>query len=414
MTTRAAHPGRLFPSRQSRRRWPLALILARRLARRLLPAERRPLPRRQRPRPPRSADQRRSAADRLLGQRRGARLSRRSAAALRLRRPHPDRRRLAPRVRPHDAGHQHRGHARGQPPGRHRAGRALRLGPDGAGRDGRRDRHRGRARSGAPAGRRAGAAPHAGRAPHRRRGVRADGRGRRDERRRAARQAEGLRQPRVDRVDGAGHPVRVRPRQRGADPRLGQRRAAPARRLLRARDLQAAAQRHRLHHPQGGRHPRPEHGAGRQQPRLPHVARHRRSRRRGHAAAHGRERGHDDARDGRPRSPEGGSRRPLRLGRRAHGDRAGRLAGPAPRDPGHRPRPRGLDPDRAPPRRRRRDPLRRHRAVGDPGARLRGRRDGRRVVAAGRVERRPPSLVRAADAGVRADRGQPARSVPGC
>ena len=47
--------------------------------------------------------------------------------------------------------------------------------------------------------------------------------------------------------------------------------------------------------------------------------------------AHGRERGHDDARDGRPRSPEGGSRRPLRLGRRAHGHRAGRLAGPAPR-----------------------------------------------------------------------------------
>ena len=28
MTTRAAHPGRLFPSRQSRRRWPLALVLA--------------------------------------------------------------------------------------------------------------------------------------------------------------------------------------------------------------------------------------------------------------------------------------------------------------------------------------------------------------------------------------------------
>ena len=28
MTTRAALPGRLFPSRQSRRRWPLALILA--------------------------------------------------------------------------------------------------------------------------------------------------------------------------------------------------------------------------------------------------------------------------------------------------------------------------------------------------------------------------------------------------
>ena len=75
-------------------------------------------------------------------------------------------------------------------------------------------------------------------------------------------------------------------------------------------------------------------------------------------------------------------------------------------DPGDRPRPRRLDPHRAPPRRRRRDPLRRHRAVGDPGARLRGRRDGRRVVAAGRVERRPPSLVRAADAGVRADRGQ--------
>ena len=126
----------------------------------------------------------------------------------------------------------------------------------------------------------------------------------------------------------------------------------------------------------------------------------------GHAAPHGRERGHDDARDGRPGSPEGGSRRPLRLGWREHGDRAGRLAGPAPLDPGDRPRPRGLDPDRPPPRRRRRDPLHRHRAVGDPGARLRRRRDGRRIVAAGRVERRPPSLVRAADAGVRAARGQ--------
>jgi hypothetical protein len=272
-----------------------------RRARRLLPAERRALSRRQRPRPPRSADQRRPAADRLRGQRRGARLSGRPAAALRLRRPHADRRRLAARARPHDARHQHRGDAGGQPPGRHRAGRALRLGGDRAGRDGRRHRYRGRPGSGPAARRRAGAAPHAGRAPHRRRGARADGRGRCDERRRAARQAEGLRQPRGDRIDRAGHPVRVRPRQRSADPRLGQRRAAPARRLLRARDLQAAAQRHGLHDPQGGRHPRPQHGAGRQQPRLPHVARHRRPRRLGHAAAHGRERGHHDARDGRAR-----------------------------------------------------------------------------------------------------------------
>ena len=97
-----------------------------------------------------------------------------------------------------------------------------------------------------------------------------------------------------------------------------------------------------------------------------------------------------------------------------HGDRAGRLAGPAPRDPGDRPRPRRLDPDRAPPRRRRRDPLHRHRAVGDPGARL--RRSARWSARRGCWSRRAPSTI----PGTRCRCGRArcswsaARSVPGC
>ena len=158
------------------------------------------------------------------------------------------------------------------------------------------------------------------------------------------------------------------------------RRTAP----LRARDLRAA-QRHRLTILKAGGHPRAQHGAGRQQPRLPHVARHRRS-----LAAdtppNGRERWSRRAMDG---SAEVGSRlsASASVGERTVivlADWQGRL----PHDPGDRPRPRGLDPHRAPPRRRRRDPLHRHRAVGNPGAGVRGRRDGRRLVAAGRVERR--------------------------
>ncbi len=373
---------------------------------RLRPAERRALPRRQRPRPPRPADQRRPTPDRIGGQRRGARLSGRSAAALRLRRPDADRRRDPPHLQPDDAGLEHRGDPPGQPAGRSRARRALRLGGDRPRRDGRRHRHGGRARIGPPPRHRAGAPPHAHRAHHRRRGVRADGRHRRDGRRRAAVEAQGLHQSRVDRIDRPGHPVRVRAEQRGADPRLGQRRAASARRVLRARDLQAPAQRHRLLDSEGGRHPGPEHGARRQQPRLPHVARHRRSRLRGHAAAHGRDSGHDPARHGCPRSPERRSRCPLRLGRRTHGDRAGRLAGPPPRHPRARARPLRLDPNRAAPRRRRRDPLRRDGAVGRAVGHRGGRRDGRRLVAAGRVERRASSLVCVADARRRADRRQ--------
>ena len=97
--------------------------------------------------------------------------------------------------------------------------------PSRARRDGRRHRHGGRARSGAPAGRAPRAAPHAGRAAHRRRRIRPDGRGRRDGRRRAAGRLKGYLNLEATGSTGPAILFESGPAQRDADPGLG--RAAP-------------------------------------------------------------------------------------------------------------------------------------------------------------------------------------------
>ena len=101
-----------------------------------------------------------------------------------------------------------------------------------------------------------------------------------------------LHQPRVDRRERPEPPVRVGTR---ATRRLVRAwaRAAPRPRgcVVRGRDLQAAAERHRLHDPQALGRPRPQLRAGRRQPRLPHVARHAGATDLGHDPADGRDDG---------------------------------------------------------------------------------------------------------------------------
>ena len=64
--------------------------------------------------------------------------------------------------------------------------------------------------------------------------------------------------------------------------------AATARRVVRARDLSAAAERHRLLHPQAAGHPGPELRHRRRQLRVSHHARHARAPVAAHGATHGR------------------------------------------------------------------------------------------------------------------------------
>ena len=232
MITRAALPGRLFPARQSRRRWPLALILA--LASLAGCSRQSDVPFR--------VDNARAHLDRLTDA--GPRPTG-SAANAAARAYLVDQLRLYGfdvRTQTVDAS-------------RPEYGRTMRVTNIVATRAGSRqdaialvahydsvpiapgamDDGIGTAvalEAGTAAGRRRRRLRHTlRRAPHRRRGVRADGRGRRDERRRAARPPEGLRQPRVDRIDRAGDPVRIGSRQRGADrgPGPAARRARTAR-----------------------------------------------------------------------------------------------------------------------------------------------------------------------------------------
>ena len=76
---------------------------------------------------------------------------------------------------------------------------------------------------------------------------------------------------------GTGDAVRNRSGQRVADRALGATCAASARRVVRHRDLQAAAERHRFLDPEASRHSRPELRGGRRQLRVSHGARHSRS-----------------------------------------------------------------------------------------------------------------------------------------
>ena len=111
-------------------------------------------------------------------------------------------------------------------------------------------------------------------ARHRRRRSGADGRRRADDRSRGHRPAAGVHQRRIDRVGRSGDAVRDRPGQRLAGPAVGAARAASARRLVRHRDLQAAAERHRLLDPQAARDSRAQLRRRRRQLRVSHGARH--------------------------------------------------------------------------------------------------------------------------------------------
>ena len=75
----------------------------------------------------------------------------------------------------------------------------------------------------------------------------------------------------------SGAAVRDRPRQRLDRCAVGATRAAPARRVVRDRDLQAAAQRHRLLDHQAAGHPGAELRTGRRQLRVSHGTRHARA-----------------------------------------------------------------------------------------------------------------------------------------
>ena len=83
-----------------------------------------------------------------------------------------------------------------------------------------------------------------------------------------------LHQRRSERIGRPGDAVRDRSGQRMAALALGEARPAPARRFVRGRDLQAAAERHRLLDPEAARDPRPQLRRRRRQLRVPHRARH--------------------------------------------------------------------------------------------------------------------------------------------
>ncbi len=139
-------------------------------------------------------------------------------------------------------------------------------------RHGRWDGRRGESGGGTAAGGAAARAPLAGGAPHRRRGDRADGRGPRDRRRRAAQPHSRVSESRIDGRERARASCSSRGRATSRWCARGLRSPRAARVVVRARNLQAAAERHRLQRVSRGRHAGLELRAHRRQLRVSHLS----------------------------------------------------------------------------------------------------------------------------------------------